>query len=259
MAQYLPPLHFNNVFNAAAYNFQNGHLSYGYAENRYMRKVGSDTVSGIISFTNRLNISGTLNVTGTVTGLTKAMVGLDQVDNTSDLNKPISTATQTALTALGNRCVTLEGKTTNQSYDLASSTTTFSNAVVFSGTVSGIAKAMVGLGNVDNTSDLNKPTSTLTQTALDLKAPLANPTFTGTVTGITKTMVELGNVDNTSDINKPISTATTTALGLKAPLANPIFTGTVTGITKAMVGLSNVDNTADVDKPISTATTTALD
>lgn len=35
--------------------------------------------------------------TGTVSGITKGMVGLGSVDNTSDANKPISTATQTAL------------------------------------------------------------------------------------------------------------------------------------------------------------------
>jgi outer membrane murein-binding lipoprotein Lpp len=39
----------------------------------------------------------------------------------------------------------------------------------FTGTVSGITKSMVGLGNVDNTSDANKPISSATQTALDLK------------------------------------------------------------------------------------------
>ncbi len=52
----------------------------------------------------------------------------------------------------------------------------------FTGTVSGITKSMIGLGNVDNTSDANKPVSTATQTALDLKANLAGPTFTGTTT-----------------------------------------------------------------------------
>jgi hypothetical protein len=117
---------------------------------------------------------------------------------------------------------------------------------------------MVGLDQVDNTSDLNKPISTATQTALNLKAPLANPSFTGTVSGITKSMVGLGNADNTSDLNKPISTATQSALDLKAPIANPTFTGTVSGISKTMVGLSNVDNTSDVNKPISTATQAAL-
>jgi hypothetical protein len=129
----------------------------------------------------------------------------------------------------------------------------------FTGTVSGITKTMVGLGNVDNTSDLNKPISTATQTALDLKAPINSPTFTGTVSGITNSMVGLGNVDNTSDANKPISTATQTALDLKAPINSPTFTGTVSGITKSMVGLGNVDNTSDANKPISTATQTALD
>ena len=51
----------------------------------------------------------------------------------------------------------------------------------FTGTVSGITASMVGLGNVTNTSDANKPVSTAQQTALDLKANLASPTFTGTV------------------------------------------------------------------------------
>ena len=46
----------------------------------------------------------------------------------------------------------------------------------------GLVKGDVGLGNVDNTSDANKPVSTAQQTALDLKANLASPTFTGTTT-----------------------------------------------------------------------------
>lgn len=73
-------------------------------------------------------------------------------------------------------------------------------------------QASVGLDEVDNTSDADKPISTATQAALDLKAPLASPTFTGTVGGISKGMVGLGNVDNTADSAKPISTATQTAL-----------------------------------------------
>lgn len=62
-------------------------------------------------------------------------------------------------------------------------------------------------GNVNNTSDAQKPVSTAMQTALNLKANLASPTFTGTVKGITAAMVGLGNVNNTSDANKPVSTA----------------------------------------------------
>ena len=52
----------------------------------------------------------------------------------------------------------------------------------FTGTVSGISvtATQVGLGNVDNTSDANKPVSTAGQTALNLKADIDSPTFTGT-------------------------------------------------------------------------------
>lgn len=80
-----------------------------------------------------------------------------------------------------------------------------------------LVKADVGLSNVDNTTDALKPISTATQTALDLKAPMASPTFTGTVSGVTKAMVGLGNVDNTTDANKPVSTAAAAALLLAVP------------------------------------------
>ena len=46
----------------------------------------------------------------------------------------------------------------------------------------------VSLGNVDNTSDVNKPISTATKNALNLKADLANPTFTGTLTAPATTL-----------------------------------------------------------------------
>lgn len=88
-----------------------------------------------------------------------------------------------------------------------------------------ITKSAIGLANVDNTSDANKPVSDATLTALNLKAPLHNPTFTGTVSGINKIMVYLGNVDNTSDANKPVSTATQTALNAKLNLSGGQLSG----------------------------------
>jgi hypothetical protein len=90
------------------------------------------------------------------------------------------------------------------------------NNPTFTGTVAGVTKSMVGLGDVDNTSDIDKPVSTATQVLINQKAALNAPTFTGTVAGITKAMVGLGNVDNTTDANKPISSATQTALNAKA-------------------------------------------
>lgn len=109
------------------------------------------------------------------------------------------------------------GNVTNES-----KTTLFSNPT-FTGTVSGVTKAHVGLGNADNTSDDNKPVSTSQQDALNLKSNIASPTFTGTVTLPLTTNIgttTLGYFNNvTSNIQTQINT--------KAPTHSPSFTGIV--------------------------------
>lgn len=45
-----------------------------------------------------------------------------------------------------------------------------------------VTKTQVGLSQVDNTSDANKPISTATQNALDTKLETANATFFATLT-----------------------------------------------------------------------------
>ena len=129
----------------------------------------TDTSTMLLNYRTGLNLKAPLaspTFTGTVSGIDKAMVGLGSVDNTSDLDKQVSTATQTALNAKVNYTDTstmlLNYRTgLNLKAPLASPT--------FTGTVGGITKAMVGLGSVDNTSDLSKPVSTATQTVLDTK------------------------------------------------------------------------------------------
>ena len=79
-----------------------------------------------------------------------------------------------------------------------------------------LSKGKVGLGNVDNTTDANKPVSTATQTALDLKAPIASPTFTGTVT-----LGAVGSVSITGGSNGQV--LTTNGLGV-------LSWGTVSGL-----------------------------
>jgi hypothetical protein len=83
----------------------------------------------------------------------------------------------------------------------------------FTGTVAGITKSMVGLANVDNTSDANKPVSTATQTALDLKAPKAAPTFTGTLTA----------ADVTISGNLTVSGTTTTVNTTNFTTSDPVI------------------------------------
>lgn len=120
---------------------------------------------------------------------------------------------------------------------------------VAAGLIAALTKASVGLANVENTSDANKPVSTAQQTALDLKANLASPAFTGTPTGITATHVGLGNVTNVAQTSVTGLTGTQSVAAFKTGL----------GLVKADVGLGNVDNTADTAKPVSTAQQTALD
>ncbi len=83
----------------------------------------------------------------------------------------------------------------------------------FTGTVSGITKAMVGLGNVDNTADVNKPVSTATQAALDLKANATDVT--------TALALKANAADVTTALALKANAAdVTTALALKANAAD---------------------------------------
>lgn len=95
---------------------------------------------------------------------------------------------------------------------------TFSNPT-FIGTPTGLSKTYVGLSNVDNTSDANKPISTATQSGLNLKTDLSLfSSHTGNITnphGVTKSQIGLGNADNTSDLAKPISILTQSGLDSK--------------------------------------------
>ena len=89
---------------------------------------------------------------------------------------------------------------------------------------------MVGLGNVNNTSDANKPISTATQNALNLLASLASPAFTGTATA--------ANITASGTITAPTINATSfldvngnNINTIYAPIAGPTFTGTLAAPT----------------------------
>lgn len=62
----------------------------------------------------------------------------------------------------------IDGKASN--YDLSLVQSALNTHVANTSNPHSVTKSQVGLGNVDNTSDANKPVSTATQTALDLKA-----------------------------------------------------------------------------------------
>lgn len=127
---------------------------------------------------------------GAGTASTKADVGLANVDNTADADKPVSTA----------QAASISGKYTKPS--------------------SGVPKS-----DLDATvqASLGKADSALQS------APVASVAGrTGAVT-LAKGDVGLGNVDNTSDANKPVSTAQATALAGKADTTHTHTASQVSG------------------------------
>lgn len=241
--------------------------------------------------------------------VTKEQVGLGNVDNTSDANKPISNATQDAL---DSKADLVDGKvpadqlppiqsplelgvTHEDAFYGDLGQTAYEHSQLRSGNPHNVTKGEVGLGNADNTSDLDKPVSNAQQSAIDLVQTnlTDHEDDTSNPHGVTKEQVGLGNVDNTSDLNKPISNATQQALNQKADQDSFDLLSSFVGYTpqtlivsdptrtaidavqdnlddhvgdknnphdvdKSQVGLGNVDNTSDLNKPISTATQQAL-
>lgn len=171
-----------------------------------LQKQVTDNLSKLTNHTE--NTSNPHNVT-------KTQIGLENVDNTTDLNKPISTATQTALDGKVEK-VTGKSLLSDTEIERLSKISINGNIVTNSTTNGNIliddietnvythpigtnphstTKADIGLSNVDNTSDLNKPISTIAQTALDGKVdnsqvltnvPL-NAKFTDTTYGVATT------------------------------------------------------------------------
>ena len=182
--------------------------------------------------------------------VTKDQVGLGNVDNTADINKPVSTATQKAID---------DAKAANN--------TALDNHANRTDNPHKVTKDQVGLGNVDNTADINKPVSVAQQNALDTLSNSLNTAINNHVGNtnnphqVTKEQVGLGKVDNTSDLEKPISVATQNAISevvsnLDKHIADK---NNPHEVTKEQIGLGRVDNTSDLEKPISTATQVALD
>lgn len=102
-------------------------------------------------------------------GVTKAQVGLDNVPNVSTNDQtPIYTVpTANAGLVSGEKLGTAFGKIARAVASLIAHIANKSNP-------HSVTKAQVGLANVDNTSDVNKPISSATQTALNGKSDKAH-------------------------------------------------------------------------------------
>lgn len=188
----------------------------------------------------------------------KTYVGLSNVDNTSDLSKPVSTATQNALNLKANSSA-LAAKADKSYVDanlatkqdlLPTGTDTyvltwdggptwqpasggggavdsvFGRTGVVTAQTGDYTKAQVGLSNVDNTSDATKPISNDTQAALDAKQDI----LTGGSDGQVATW-DSGNIIFTD----PASGAP----GVSGTLGAPISVTASGGVTFSGINPSN--------------------
>jgi len=165
---------------------------------------------------------------GTVS-ITKADVLLANVDNTSDVNKPVSTAAQTALDLkenTANKSTTITLGTSDVLFPTQKAVKTYVDDALIIGapdaTISAKGKVQLA-GDLSGTAALPVVAANAITTS---KIADGSITDAKVATGISASKVGLANVDNTSDVNKPISAATQTALDLKA---------TVTALTNGLV------------------------
>ena len=186
-----------------------------------------DGARGLISYTHVTDGTNPHNVT-------KADLGLENVDNTSDANKPMNSITSDALNLKANKV------------DLDLHKASISNP-------HSVDKGQIGLGYVDNTSDLAKPVSTATGIAIDARIPK---------TDIRQTVGLVASVDSSKLV---ISEAGLIELKLYFNGQVDALSGRITALssiaapTKITLGLDLVDNTSDLNKPISTLQQNALD
>jgi microcystin-dependent protein len=191
--------------------------------------------------------------------LTKTDIGLSNVNNTSDLDKPVSLLQQEALDLKVDKTIKINNYNLYNDINIRNTD-------------------IIGIENINNTSDLDKPVSLLQQEALDLKVDktikINNYQLNENITLIPSD-IGLDQVDNTSDLNKPISNAVqsiidniinllninnlsvqniNTNLGLYVEktikINNYPLNENIT-LTQSDIGLDQVNNTSDINKPIS--------
>jgi hypothetical protein len=207
----------------------------------------------------------------------KTSLALNNVDNTSDANKPVSTAQQTALDAKQATLVSGTNiKTINSTSILGSGNIAISSAVAWGG-ITGTLSTQTDLQTaldlkVDENAAITGATKTkITYDAKGLVTAGADLAAGDLPTGIDAAKISTGSISNAEFdyLNGLTDNIQTQFTGKQDVLVSATNIKTIEGqsllgsgnidLAKGDVGLGNVDNTSDANKPVSTATQTALD
>ena len=154
----------------------------------------------------------------TMHNVSKATVGLENVDNTSDDNKPISVLSQAALDLKANQSTT---------YSKAEVDANINNLVAGApGQLDTLNELAAALGDDQNyASTISGQISSLQSLKADQTSLNTHIADSTNPHDVNQSQVGLDKVDNTTDAEKPVSSAQQTALDLKAPIDSPQFTG----------------------------------
>lgn len=203
--------------------------------------------TGITSYTpgNYINALDATTMQERTPAQVKTDLGLDQVNNTSDAAKPVSTATQTALDLKEDKANKITDGTfsanSDSNYPSEKATKTYvdkkvNDAVIGAGGVPDATTTIIG--KIQLAGDLSGVASAPTVPGLALKEPL--------ITNLQAVRGGTGMISYTA--GSYINAANSTTLQQRTPLQ-----------VKADLGLDNVSNVSDLLKPISTATQAELD
>ena len=185
------------------------------------------------------------------------LANTDQIKD-KQLNKTQEQLNQEAINNIASKVDKVEGKqlstndyTTAEKNKVAESINESTTNTLINTAINNLTKNSVGLSNVDNTSDANKPISTATQSALDKKVDIvANKSLVAN-SEITK----LAGLKTQTELDTSINDAKKSGTDAQTTINNHIKdTNNPHNVTKDQVGLSNVDNTADINKEVKTAT-----
>lgn len=198
--------------------------------------------------------------------LTKNDVGLGNVDNTSDANKPVSTATQTALDLKANDAAVVHNTGTESIAGLKtfSALTTFSNdiSVVGAAGISGLLSVGANI-DMNSTKILNLGTPTgaqdaTTKTYVDTGLALKQDSLGFTAENVANKDTDVtlvANSDTRYASQKAVKTYIDTVAALKAPLASPALTGVPTAPTaSAGTSTTQIATTAFVGGEVAAGT-----
>jgi hypothetical protein len=227
---------------------------------QFAKSVDAENIVGIVPVT--LGGTGVNSLTGLKTALT-----LNNVNNTTDLTKPISTLTQTALDLKLNAADT--SKYTKQTFSdsalLTKLSTTGNAATATTATTAGTASTATKLATVRNingvgfdgsgditvTADAGTLTgttlkSTVTGSSLTSVGTLANLTVTnaiaGSITGNAATATTAGNITATTNT----TLTSLSSLATVGTITSGVWSGTAVAIEKGGTGLTAAGTSGQV-------------